>query len=109
MSGELYYNGAGTNDPTLYDLASLFAGRIQSVARRYLGAYASYEITPLLKWSNYLVTNLDDHSLYFSPSFLYSVRTNLDLTLGMQWFQGSEESEYGQFGDAYYAQLQWFF
>lgn len=109
VSGEIYYNGAGTADSRLYDFTSLFAGRIQSVGRRYLGAFMSYEITPLLKSSNYLVVNLDDRSRYFSPSVLYSIRTNLDLTLGVQWFLGEQQSEYGKFADAYYAQLQWFF
>ena len=109
LSGELYYNGAGAADRASYDFASLIAGRIQNVGRRYLGAFAGYEITPLLKWANYLVVNLADRSTYFSPSLTYSVRTNLDLTLGVQWFRGNESSEYGRFNDVFYAQLQWFF
>lgn len=109
LTAELYYNGAGASDPQYYDFASLFAGRIQNVGRRYVGLYASYEITPLLKWNNYFVTNLADHSRYFSPSLTYSVKTNVDLTAGVQFYSGSNGSEYGQFSDVYYTQLQWFF
>lgn len=109
LSAELYYNGAGASDPQAYDFASLFAGRTQNVGRRYLGLYAGYEITPLLKWNNYFVANLADHSRYFSPSLTYSLKTNLDLTLGVQLFEGRNDSEYGQFNDLYYTQLQWFF
>ncbi|TAK48834.1 MAG: hypothetical protein EPO27_05775 [Betaproteobacteria bacterium] len=109
LSGELYYNGAGAGDRGSYDFASLFAGRIQNVGRRYLGGYAGYEITPLLKWTNYLVVNLADRSRYFSPGLTYSLKANLDLTLGVQWFRGSQGSEYDRFSDAYYAQMQWFF
>lgn len=109
LSGELYYDGAGAANRGSYDFASLFAGRIQNVGRRYLGAYAGYELTPLVKWNNYLVVNLSDRSRYFSPSFTYSVKTNLDLTLGAQWFRGSAGSEYGRFNGAYYAQVQWYF
>lgn len=109
LSGELYYNGAGASDRGAYDFASLFAGRIQSVGRRYFGGYAGYEITPLLKWTNYLVVNLDDRSRYFSPGLVYSLRVNVDLTVGAQLFRGAQGSEYARLNDAYYAQIQWFF
>ena len=109
LSGELYYNGAGTTDSSAYDFASLFAGTIQNVGKRYFGGYAGYEITPLLKSTNYLVVNLTDHSRFFSPAFTYSVRANLDFTVGVQLFSGSAGSEYGTLSDVYYAQAQWFF
>ena len=109
LSGEFYHNGAGAADRSSYDFASLLAGRIQNVGRRYLGTYASYEITPLLKLANYLVVNLADHSRYFSPSLTYSIKTNFDWSVGVQLFRGSNGSEYGRFKDVYYTQLQWFF
>ena len=109
LSGELYYNGAGVSDRSAYDLASLFAGSIQSVGRRYFGGYVGYEITPLLKSTNYLVLNLADRSRYFSPTLVYSLRTNVDLTLGLQLFSGPQGSEYARLNDAYYAQIQWYF
>jgi len=109
LSGELYYNGAGASERSAYDFASLFAGRIQSVGRRYFGGYAGYEITPLLKWTNYLVVNLDDRSRYFSPSLIYSLRTNVDVTVGAQLFRGAQGSEYARLDDVYYAHMQWFF
>ena len=109
LSGELYYNGAGASERSAYDFASLLAGTIQSVGRRYFGGYAGYEITPLLKWTNYLVVNLADHSRYFSPSLVYSLATNVDLTIGAQLFRGGQGSEYARLNDVYYAQIQWFF
>jgi hypothetical protein len=109
FSGELYYNGAGAADRASYDFASLFAGRIQNVGRRYFGGYAGYEITPLLKSTNYLVVNLADHSRFFSPALSFSLRTNLDLSVGVQFFGGSPGSEYERLEDLYYAQAQWFF
>lgn len=71
LSAELYYNGAGTSNPQDYDFAALLARRIQNVGRRYVGFFAGYEITPLLKWSNYFVHNLDDRSHYFSTVLTY--------------------------------------
>jgi hypothetical protein len=109
LSGELYYNGAGAGERTAYDFASLFAGRIQNVGRRYFGGFLSYEITPLIKWSNFLVVNLADRSRFYSPGLGFSLQANLDLTLGMQLFGGSQGSEYQRFENLYYAQLQWFY
>lgn len=109
LSGELYYNGAGTTDRAAYDFASLFGGRIRNVGRRYFGGYAGYEITPLVKWTNYLVLNLADHSRFYSPGLTFSLRANVDLTLGAQLFGGRPGTEYAALRDLYYAQLQWFF
>lgn len=109
LGGELYYNGAGAADSSEYDFAALFAGRIQNVGQRYAGAYASYELTPLLKSMNYFVANLGDESTFFSPSLTYSLQGNVDLTLGVQWLQGRAGTEYGRLNDTYYAQFQWFF
>ncbi len=92
-----------------YDFASLLAGRIQNAGQRYAGVSASYEITPLLKTTNYFVANLQDGSRYFSPALTYSLRTNIDWTIGVQSFSGSATSEYGRFNNVYYMQLQWFF
>ena len=109
LTAELYYNGAGALDTGAYDFASLFAGRILNVARRYFGGYAAYEITPLLKWMNFLVVNLDDRSRYFSPVLVYSVRENIDLSLGLQRFSGDPGSEYGSFSRVHYASATFFF
>jgi hypothetical protein len=109
LSGELYYNGAGAADRAAYDFAPLFAGRVQNVGRRYFGGYLGYELTPLVKWANYLVVNLADRSRFFSPGLSLSLQVNLDLTVGVQLFSGSAGSEYSRLEDVYYAQLQWFF
>lgn len=109
VGGELYYNGAGAASPAAYDFSALFSGRIRSLARRYLGLYAGYEITPLLRWNNSLVANLDDNSRYFSPSLIYSIRTNRDWSMGVQHFRGGADSEYGHFKYLYYTYMQWYF
>ena len=109
LTGEIYYNGQGTTDKHGYDFSALFSGAVQNVAQHYVGLYAGYDITPLLRLNSYGIINLDDGSVFFYPSLVYSLRTNLDLSLGVQLFGGSTGSEYGAFHDVYYAQLQWFF
>jgi hypothetical protein len=56
-----------------------------------------------------VVVNLDDHSSFFSPTLIFSLRANLDFTLGVQLFSGAAATEHGVLSDVYYAQLQWFF
>ncbi len=109
LTGELYYNGAGARDRQHYDFASLFAGRIQSVALHYAGVHAAYDITPLFKLNTHLVANLDDGSRFIAPSATYSWKTNLDLTLGIQYAGGSGGSEFERFRKVFYVQLQHYF
>jgi len=109
LSGEIYYNGQGATNKEDYDFGALFSGAVQNVARHYAGLYVGYDVTPLLRLNSYGIINLDDNSAFFFPSAVYSVMTNLDLSLGVQLFGGSAGSEYGAFHDVYYAQLQWFF
>jgi hypothetical protein len=109
LSAELYYNGAGSRDPAGYDLAGLRSGRVASLATRYAGLYASYEITPLLKWITYTVVNADDRSRAIDSRVVRSIAPNLDLTLGVQRFSGAVGSEFARLSNAFHVQLQWFF
>jgi opacity protein-like surface antigen len=109
VGAELYYNGRGTTERARYDFARVFAGEIQNVARRYVGAHLKYEFTPLLRTDNVLILNRDDASRFFAPSLVYSLATNWDVALGVQFFGGDADSEYGRFHDVYYTYVQWFF
>ena len=109
LSGELFYDGAGATDRSRYDRAALLAGRVQNLARRYAGVSIRYEITPLLKTRHDLVVNLDDRSRYYSPTLSYSIRDDLEATVGAQFFAGSAGSEFTAFRRLLYAQMQWYF
>jgi len=109
LSAELYYNGAGSRDPAHYDLEGQAAGRVLALATRYLGLYAGYEITPLLASRSYLVFNLDDGSGALDTRLTWSVQTNVELSLALQRFTGSRESEFRRWPNTWLAQLQWFF
>lgn len=109
VGAELYYNGRGATERARYDFTRLFAGDIQNVARHYAGAWLKYEFTPLLRTENYLIINRDDDSRFFAPSLVYSLTASWDWALGVQFFSGVPDSEYGRFHDVYYTSLQWFF
>lgn len=109
LSAELYRDGSGADSTAAYDFLALLNGARQTLARRYLGLHAGYEITPLLKLNTDIVLNLDDRSRFVAPSITYSIRTNLDGSLGVRWFSGPAGSEYARPPDAVYVILQWFF
>ncbi len=109
LSAELYYNGAGSRDPAGYDLAGLRSERVTNLATRYAGLYASYEITPLLKWMTYAVLNADDRSHAVDSRLVRSIGPAADLTFGVQHFTGFAGSEFAASPNAVQVQLQWFF
>lgn len=109
LSAEFYRDGGGASSPDAYDFAGLMAGRRQTLAQRYAGVRAGYEITPLLKLNADFTVNLDDQSRYVAPSISYSIRSNLDWTLGLRRFSGAPGTEYARVPSAVFTQLQWFF
>lgn len=109
FTAELYYDGSGATDPAHYDVAGLLAGRRQTLATRYAGLYARYDLTPLVRAESWLVLNIDDHSWYESPRITYSVHANVDLALGAQFFGGPLRSEFGSHKTLWFAYAQWFF
>lgn len=109
LTAEFYYDGSGSRSAASYDVAGLAAGRRQTLATRYLGLYASYELTPLLKSTNWLVANIDDGSIYLSPRLTYSLRGDVDLAIGAQLHAGSARSEFGSRRHLWFAYAQWFF
>lgn len=109
LSAELYYNGAGARSPAGYDFTGLRAGRVTSLATRYAGLFASYEITPLLKWTTYGVLNADDRSRAVDSRLAWSIGAATNLIFGVQLFAGSAGSEFAASPNAVQVQLQWFF
>jgi hypothetical protein len=109
LSAELYYDGTGTTDRERYDFPALLSGRVQNLGKRYVGVSGSYEITPLLKMRHDAAVNVDDGSGYYSPTLTWSIRADLDATLGAQFFRGRRGTELAAFRRLLYAQLQWFF
>lgn len=109
LSAELYRDGGGARSTAEYDFLALATGARQTLARHYFGLHGAYEITPLLKLSAEFVFNLDDGSRFVAPGITYSIRDNLDATLGLRWFSGRAGSEYARPPDAVYASVQRFF
>ena len=106
---EYYFNGLGKADKDIYDFNELFTAKVQSLGRQYLGTIIGFDITPLIRWDNYLIYNINDESLFLFPYFTYSLVENIELNMGSQLFYGANNSEYGRFSTFYNMQVQWFF
>lgn len=106
---EYYFNGQGTAQEAEYAFNLLFSGASLNLARHYLGIYAGYDFTPLLRWNQYAIINMNDGSYFLAPSIVYSVASNVDWSVGFQGFGRKPGSEYAAFQPVYYTQLQWFF
>ena len=109
VGAEIYRDGSGAARRKDYDYVALFAGRVQTLARHYLGVFGDVEITPLVKLTVDLIANLDDGSHVISPSLSWSLRPDIDLSFGAQRFAGRNGSEYGSFNDLMFVRLQWHF
>lgn len=68
----------------------------------YAGISAGYEFDPLWYGRWVSILNLDDRSIYFSPSLHYSLDNDMSLGLGAMLFTGDHGSEFGDFGPTYY-------
>jgi hypothetical protein len=109
VSLEIYRNGGGVRDRARYDFAALTSGRTLALATRYIGVFASYDVTPLLKWTTQAIVNADDRSRALDMRLAWSVRADLELAAGVQRLSGSPGSEYGQLPGSVFVQLQGFF
>jgi len=109
VGGEAYYDGSGANDPARYDVIGLATGRRVTVGRYYAAATASALAHPLVTLSATTLMNLTDNSALVSPSLIWGVRQNIDVTVGAQVFLGDERDEYGAQPNLLYAVLAWYF
>ena len=111
----LLLSGNYTFENSLYIMLEYFryeGGNLHPISysgEDYAGLSVAYELTPLIRWDNYLILNLSDGSMFFSPALSYSVRENLDIRFGLQFFTGSSGDEYGDKKDSSYAELDWYF
>lgn len=110
LLGEFFYNGgADDSNPAEFLVSYEYSSKILTLKKYFLGLYASYEVTPLIKLDNYVIYNFDGESVFFNPELRYNIWTNFDLSAGTQLFWGKSDSEFGDYQNLYYAQAKYFF
>jgi hypothetical protein len=126
---EYYYNGFGQTDsaysgsdlqqnPDL--LKRLGRGELFTLARNYLAASATVEMTPLFMFIPNVFINLEDPSALAQFVASYSLKQEIQVLAALNLPIGSDGSEYGGIespvdglyfstGPSFFAQLAWYF
>jgi len=107
---EYFFNGgANDSDPTAFITSYNYASDVLTLKKNLLGLLVDYEVTPLIKWDNYVIYDFDGKSVFFNPEVRYNIWKNFDLSVGMQLFWGNSNSEFGDYQNTYYLQGKLFF
>lgn len=72
-------------------------------------AQISYPLTPLIQLDMSGIMNPYDGSFYLGPSVNFSLTEDISLFLIAQTFFGDSGSEYGDYGQMYFARISWNF
>jgi len=107
--GEYFYNGLGVDDKEDYD-TGIFINGNWNLGRHYLGAQATYTMTPLITLSLSSIGNLLDGSFFSGPAIHYSVNDETTLSVGANVYTGEDAGEFGNLYDnTYYIKLESYF
>lgn len=80
-----------------------------SPARHSIFGEIAYQISPLVRGNIAGIMNPHDQSFFVGPSLTWSVKTNWDLLLIAQLYQGERGTEFGDAGKLFFARLRWSF
>jgi hypothetical protein len=118
LSFEVHFNGLGADEvPEGYRAVlageEVARGETYLVGRYYAGVLASYKLTELVSLAATGLVNLQDPSAIFSVTATYQVASNADIVAGAFVPVGAEpelarlrlNSEFGTYGQLFYAQL----
>ncbi len=122
---EYHFSSAGANQPELYldllDAPAYRDGSVYLLGRHYLGLGVSKQITGLITSTLFLLANLDDPSMSFSPQFEYNIAENIYLAAGAYIGLGEKpeilpddestllHSEFGAYPDMFYFSFRIYF
>ncbi len=109
FSLEYYRNGNGTRRAEGYQWFSLLQGKEQFLARDYLYWATDYELTPLVRFQNIFLVNLNDGGWYLNPVLKYSPTANFEISLGWSGFFAGARDEFFNYPDRGYLRGQFFF
>lgn len=104
---EYYFDGSGVGDPADYDYAQISRGERQTLAQNYLYASIGLLYNPFFRPSISTIINMDDRGYIIIPNFTYSIFENTEITLGLNYALGSEESEFRNITEYHGAVYLW--
>ncbi len=80
-----------------------------SAARHSVFSEVGYQLSPLLRGTLAGIFNPHDRSGFLGPSLAWSMKTNWDLLLLAQVYQGRKGTEFGDLGRLLFIRLKWSF
>ena len=97
---EYYYQSVGSSDfqnvsSNIALLERLARGEVYTLGQRYLAGALQVELHPLLHAHCSSILNLKDQSLLLQPYLLWDPKQNLQVALGIQYFTGDQNTEFG--------------
>jgi hypothetical protein len=101
LSGEVFYNGPGTDDVKEYSMEKIVSGGLYP-ARWYAGLNCTYNPGDLSTLGLFGLMNLTDNSWFSDLSVSYSLSNSSDLRIGYQHYEGHTLTEYGALPDIVY-------
>ena len=106
---EYLYNGLGvTKNAGLRRLETLLTGEL-SPAKHSIYQEMSYDITPLLRGTFFVIYNPTDFSWIAAPSLKYSLANNWEVYLLAFPSNGDPNSEFGDFPTQYFGRVKFSF
>lgn len=106
---EYHFNGQGRRNSRDYQMDRFVRGEIQQMAKNYLAATLGYDLTPLLRFENRVIFNLDDVSFFLRPELQYELTENLVWLAALQIYLGASTDEFGMPGHLYLTELKYSF
>ncbi len=91
---EFFFDGSGKDDPVDYEYEKIASGERQTLAQQYIYASIGLLRNPFLRPMVSTIVNINDRGFILIPSISYGILENTELTLGMNYAIGPEESEF---------------
>lgn len=93
---EYFFDGSGVSDPQYYDFTKILQGERSTLARHYIYSAIGRLANPfdVIRPTVSALVNLDDRSVVIIPQVCVALLENTDITVGLDYFVGSDESEF---------------
>lgn len=106
---EYFYNGGAEKDTAAFLGSYKLSKDAISIRKHILGFGLEYELTGILKLTDYIFYDFEGESFFINPELKINAKTNLDFILGLQLFGGDSESEFGSYHRLLYLELKKYF
>lgn len=107
---EQFFNGGHEdNDFNSFSSSYKLSRRILSLKGNLSSLFLKYVLTPLVEFHFSTVYDWDEGSIILNPELNYNISQNIDFAIGSQIFDGKAGSEFGDYGNLFYAEIKWAF